>query len=317
MSLLSTKHLVSLRDVTAEDVDKIFAKADEYKMLLEKGEPHFHLQGRTLCLIWEKPSLRTRVSYTVAMHQLGGGVVTLQSYPDSSVADVHLKESDFDTVKTLSMYVDAIVARTFSHTKIENMAELSSKPVINGLSNYLHPVKILGDLYAVRIITDSDLKGFNFVYIGDGGWNTSQSLLLGCAKVGANLTMACPKKSKYRPADELWKAALADAERSGSKLKVVDDPVKAVEDADAIYAETWIPMGREDEKEERLADFQGYQVNRELMSHAKRDPLIMHPLPRTPMEMTDEVAYSPKAIMFDQASLKLHVEKALLYLLIN
>jgi ornithine carbamoyltransferase len=311
------KDIVSIPRLSRDDVEKIYAKADEYKSQLERNEKCDDLAGKTLCIILEKPSLRTLVSYQVAMTQLGGGTIVLRAFPESANPDIHRKESDYDTVKILSDYVDAIVVRTFEQSKLEKLAEWASVPVINGLTNGLHPVKILADLYAMEKLLGRPVQGTNMVYVGDGGWNTSQSLLLGCAKLGVNITMACPPKDKYRPAPELMKLALADAAESGSRIEVVTDPRGAVRDADAIYTDTWIPMGREEEREERLQDFEGYQINSELLSHATGDPLIMHPLPRTPIEMTDEVAYSSRSVGFDQAALKLHVEKAILSLLMG
>ncbi len=316
MGQLSVKDLITIHDLTKEDINKIFKKTTELKRLQKTRQPHALLQNRTICAFYEKPSLRTRVSFEVAMVQLGGHAIYMKAIPEWKHADAHLKESDEDLARVLSRYVDAIVARTFSHEKIERLAQFASIPVVNALSDLTHPCQTLTDLYTMWE-HKKKLEGLKVAYIGDGGNNMAHSTMLGCAKIGAHLTIAAPNNPKYQPNPKIMQWATEDAKETGSIITIVNDPKDALKDADVVYTDVWISMGMESEKEQRLQDFQGFQLNDALMQHAPEDAIVMHCLPRTPHEITDSVATGPQSVIYDQAENRLHVQKAILVLLMT
>ena len=302
------KNLISINDLTLEEIYQIFELAGSLKEKVLTGEPHKLLEGKTLGMIFSKPSTRTRVSFEVGIYQLGGvGLYFNQN-------DLQLKKSENiqDTAKVLSRYLNGIMIRTFDHQDVVDLAKYGSIPVINGLTDLLHPCQVLTDLFTV-LEKKRILKGLKMAYIGDGN-NMAHSLLHGCSKVGIDLSIASP--SGYTPQKEIVSNAEANAKYMGSKIEILDDPVKAVNDADVIYTDVWASMGQEKEANERRKKFIKYQVNNELVKNAKDDYLFMHCLPaHRGDEVVDEVADSPNSVIFDEAENRLHVQKAIMALL--
>jgi len=268
------------------------------------------LEDKTLGLIFQKPSTRTRVSFEVAMRQLGGYALYL-GWNDLQLGRGETIE---DTGRVLSRYVDGIMARVFSHNDLIKLAEGASVPVINGLSDLTHPCQILADLLTIKE-KKGDFKGLKLTFVGDGGNNVSHSLIIGATKVGMNITIGTPEG--YEPNEQILKWAQENAKHSGSKIEIVHDPIKAVEGADIIYTDVWVSMGMEKEKEKRLKVFPPFQVNSKLLSHANQDAIVMHCLPaHRGVEITDDVLDGPQSAVFDQAENRLHAQKGLLALLL-
>ncbi len=302
------KSLASLYDLENEEIDQILRKSERLKSQLLRGEEHPLLKGKTLAMIFEKPSTRTRVSFEVGMWQLGGYALYL------SAGDLQLGrgETIADTAKTLSRYVNGIMARTFSHQTIIDLIKYSRVPVINGLSDFTHPCQGLADLFTIYE-KKGRLSGLKLAYIGDGN-NVAHSLLFGCSKVGMNITLACPKR--YEPSPEVVSKAKEEGKRSGCKVEVTHDPKEAVQSADIVYTDVWASMGKEKEHEKRMKIFKPYQINLKLVKEAKEDYLFMHCLPaHRGEEVTDGVADSKNSVIFDQAENRLHTQKALLALI--
>jgi ornithine carbamoyltransferase len=302
------KSLASLYDLENEEIDQILRKSERLKSQLLRGEEHPLLKGKTLAMIFEKPSTRTRVSFEVGMWQLGGYALYL------SAGDLQLGrgETIADTAKTLSRYVNGIMARTFSHQTIIDLIKYSRVPVINGLSDFTHPCQGLADLFTIYE-KKGRLSGLKLAYIGDGN-NVAHSLLFGCSKVGMNITLACPKR--YEPSPEVVSKAKEEGKRSGCKVEVTHDPKEAVQSADIVYTDVWASMGKEKEHEKRMKIFKPYQINLKLVKEAKEDYLFMHCLPaHRGEEVTDGVADSKHSVIFDQAENRLHTQKALLALI--
>jgi ornithine carbamoyltransferase len=303
--MLKGRHLLSPQDLSPEEIEAVLNKADELKQKLRKGEPHELLHGKTLGMIFAKPSTRTRVSFETAMTQLGGHAIYM------GMGDLQLGrgETIADTARTLSRYVDAVMARLFKHEDIVELARNSSVPVINGLTDLLHPCQTLADLQTIRE-KKGRLKGLKLAWIGDGN-NVCNSLLLGCTLVGMNISAACPKG--YEPNAEIVEQARKNAEQSGVKLEILNDPKKAVIEADVVYTDVFVSMGQEAEREQRMRDFKGYQVNAELLKYAKNDVIFMHCLPaHRGEEVSAEVIDGPHSVVFDQAENRLHAQKAVL-----
>jgi ornithine carbamoyltransferase len=278
------------------------------KLQLLRGEEHPLLKGKTLAMIFEKPSTRTRVSFEVGMWQLGGYALYL------SISDLQLGrgETIADTAQTLSRYVNGIMARVFAHQTILDLVKYSKVPVINGLSDMTHPCQGLADLFTIYE-KKGRLHGLKLAYVGDGN-NVAHSLLYGCSKVGMNITLACPKG--YEPHPEVVLKAKEEGKISGCIVKVTKDPKEAARGADIIYTDVWASMGQEKEHEKRIKIFKPYQVHTKLIKEAKEDYLFMHCLPaHRGEEVTDEVADSKNSIIFDQAENRLHTQKALLALM--
>jgi len=302
---LKGKHLLSPQDLSPEGIVAVLDKADELKRRLHKGEPHELLKGKTLGMIFAKPSTRTRVSFETAMTQLGGHAIYM------GMGDLQLGrgETIADTSRTLSRYVDAVMARLFKHEDIVELARNSSVPVVNGLTDLLHPCQTLADLQTIRE-KKGRLKGLKLAWVGDGN-NVCNSLLLGCTLVGMNISAACPKG--YEPSAEIVEQARKNAKRSGAKIEIINDPKKAVAGADVIYTDVFVSMGQEAEREQRMKDFKGYQVNADLLKHAKKDVIFMHCLPaHRGEEVAVEVIDGPHSVVFDQAENRLHAQKAVL-----
>jgi len=298
-------HLLTVADLTVEDIEGIFELTDKLKEEVKNGVDHPILAGKALGMIFQKSSTRTRVSFETGMFQLGGHALFLSSN------DIQLGrgESISDTAKTLSRYIDGIMIRTYDHSDVEELAEEGTVPVINGLTDLLHPCQILADLYTIQE-KKGNLEGKKLAYLGDGN-NIANSLLLGTTKVGMDVAIATP--DDYKPNSEMIAKAKKQAEKSGSKVEIIDDPEAAVKDADAVYTDTWASMGDEDEKEARMKAFDGYQVTTELMSTAKDDAIFLHCLPAyRGQEMTAEVIDGPQSVVFDEAENRMHVQKAIM-----
>ncbi len=302
------KDLISIKDLKLGELEHIFSLTSELKAKVKDFSQS--LSGKSLGLMFLKPSLRTRVSFEVGMDQLGGYTIYLA--PGDIKFGTREAIKDFGSV--LSRYLDALVVRTFSHQQLEELAGYSTIPVINGLTDLLHPCQVLGDLYSIKEKRGS-LSGINLVYIGDGN-NVAHSLLYGCARIGVNLTVTTP--AKYRPKEEIYNEALEIAKASGAKIALSNGPADAAGGADVIYADVWTSMGQEKEFKKRARAFQGFQVNQKLLSLAKSDCLVMHCLPaHRGEEITDEVIDGPNSIVFDQAENRMHVQKAILLLLLG
>ena len=303
------RHLASLHDLTLEEMREIFRVSTELKKKLKAGEPTPVLRGKTLAMIFQKPSTRTRVSFEVGIFQLGG--VGLYLGPN----DLQLKRSETiaDTAQVLSRYVDGIMARVFGHQDILDLCKYSRVPVINGLSDLTHPCQVLADLLTLIEHRGQNLKGMKLAYVGDGN-NVAHSLMLGCAKMGMDVSVAAPKG--YEPKEIIVEWALEDAKPAGARVAVTNDPVEAVKNADVIYTDVWASMGRESEHAERVKIFKPYQVNEALVAHAKKDFLFMHCLPaHRGEEVSAGVIDGPHSIIFDEAENRLHAQKGVMALL--
>jgi len=291
------KDLISIADLSSKDIQGLIESAVE----LKGKRIGTQLKGKTLAMIFEKPSLRTRVSFDVGMYELGGHSIYL------SPAEIGLgkREPIADVAAVLSRYVDGIMARTFSHDSIVQLAKHATVPVINGLSDEEHPCQILADLQTIYE-KKGTLKGINVAYIGDAN-NVANSLLLACAIMGMEFWIACP--AGYSPSD----AILVKARGNKGQVMITDDPKIAVQDADVIYTDVWTSMGQEAESAKRRKAFAGYQVNSKLISAAKKDVIFMHPLPaHYGEEIAAGMLRKPQSVVFDQAENRLHMQKAIL-----
>jgi ornithine carbamoyltransferase len=305
---LKGRSLDSLLHLTKEEVEQILKTSELLKYQLLRGEEHPVLKGKTLAMIFEKPSTRTRVSFEVGMWQLGGYALYL------SASDLQLGrgETIADTAQVLSRYVNGIMARVFAHQTILDLVKYSRVPVINGLSDFTHPCQGLADLFTIYE-KKGHLLGLKLAYVGDGN-NVAHSLLYGCSKVGMNIGLACPKG--YEPNPEVVSEAKKEGRRSGCRVNVSNDPREAVVGADVIYTDVWASMGKEKEHEQRIKIFKPFQVNGRLVREAKKDYLFMHCLPaHRGEEVTDEVADSKNSVIFDQAENRLHTQKAVMALM--
>ncbi len=301
------KDILSIHDLSREEVEQILDTTHILKMKQKLNEIYQPLKGKTLGMIFQKSSTRTRVSFEVGMFQLGGHALFL------SANDLQLNrgETIADTARNLSRYLEGIMTRTFSHQDVVDLAEYSSVPVINGLTDLLHPCQVLSDLFSIRE-KKQKLNGLKLVYIGDGN-NMAHSLMFGGAKMGMHVVICSP--SGFEPDPEITRLSRLDAAKTGAMINIQDDPVEAVKTADIIYTDVWASMGQEEEHEERLKSFSEYQVNSTLIENAKEDVLVMHCLPaHRGEEITDEVIDGPHSIVFDQAENRLHVQKAIMSL---
>ena len=305
---LKGRSLDSLLHLTKEEIKQILKTSELLKSKLLRGEEHPLLKGKTLAMIFEKPSTRTRVSFEVGMWQLGGYALYL------SASDLQLGrgETIADTAQTLSRYVNGIMARVFAHQTILDLIKYSSVPVINGLSDFTHPCQGLADLFTIYE-KKGRLSGLKLAYVGDGN-NVAHSLILGCSKMGMEINLACPKG--YEPNPKVVSKGKEEGRKSGGRVRVMNDPREAVRMADVIYTDVWASMGQEKEHEKRVKIFKPFQVHAKLVKEAKEDYLFMHCLPaHRGEEVTDEVADSKNSIIFDQAENRLHTQKALLALM--
>lgn len=300
-------NLVSILDI-GDALLPLLEKTRVLKDDAQRGVFKERLKNKSLAMIFDRPSTRTRVSFEVAMVQLGGYAI----YLDKSSMQLERGETIKDTALTLSRYVDAILVRSGSHASVVELAKHARVPVINGLTELEHPCQVLADLYTIREYKGA-FNGVKLAYVGDGN-NVCHSLLMGSAMAGMNIAVASPRG--YEPREDILDKAKTLAKNTGSDISAVLEPEEAVKGADIIYTDVWVSMGQEAEKEKRLRDFKGYQVNAELVKKAG-DPLIMHCLPaKRGLEITDEVLESKNSIVFEQAENRLHLQKALLcYLL--
>jgi len=300
------KDIVSLALLSTEDICEILETARNLKLELRAGVKHDMLAGKALAMIFQKPSLRTRVSFENGMSQLGGHAIYLG--PD----DIRLgkRETTEDIAIVLSGYVDAIMARVFEHRTIVDLAKYASVPVINALCNRYHPCQILGDLLTI-MEKKGELSGLTLTFIGDGN-NVAHSLINGCTKVGMNFRIACPKG--YEPDQEIVEAA----RNAGGSVKIFNDPQEAARDADVLYTDVWASMGEETQAAEKKHAFQGFTVDEALLTLADRDALVMHCLPaHYDEEITYKASRSRGSAIFDQAENRMHAQKAVLVLLMT
>ncbi|MEP7273173.1 MAG: ornithine carbamoyltransferase [Acidobacteriota bacterium] len=307
--MLALKDLISINDLTSREVAKIFATTEEVKNRpMDFSEA---LSGRSVALIFEKPSLRTRVTFDLGATQMGASCVFL----DHQGVRLGERESVKDMALNLERWVDAIVARTYSHATVIEFAAHASVPVINGLSEFSHPCQGLTDYFTLRERVGKDLKGFHLAYVGDGN-NTCHSLIFGAAKVGAKLTIGCPKG--YEPSSEVLRLARREAKATGAKLEVFNDPYDAVAGAEAVYTDVWASMGFESETERRREIFSPFRVTRKLMAAAHKGAFVMHCLPAHRGDEVDAAVIDGKhSIVYDQAENRLHTQKAIMLLLIQ
>jgi len=304
---LKGRSLASLYDLTREELEQILKTSELLKLENSRGQEHHLLKGKTLAMIFEKASTRTRISFEVGMWQLGGYALYL------SAGDLQLGrgETIADTAQVLSGYVNGIMARVFAHQTILDLARFSRVPVINGLSDYSHPCQGLADLFTIYE-KKGRLSGLKVAYVGDGN-NVSHSLLYGCSKMGAHIVIGSPKG--YEPKEEVVSRAVEEGRKNGSTVQLTQDPHEAVQGADVVYTDVWTSMGQEKEKEQRLKLFQPYQINPQLLRGAGEDYIFMHCLPaHRGEEVTDEVADSRNSVIFQQAENRMHTQKALLAL---
>lgn len=307
---LKGKHLLTLSDLSTDEITQLIDVAIGLKKMQKQGEPHQYLKGKTLAMIFEKSSTRTRVSFEVGMNQLGGHALFL------SRSDIQLGRGETvqDTAKTLSRYVDGIMIRAYEHKAVEELAANSNVPVINALTDDFHPCQALADLMTLYEVKRT-YAGQKLAYVGDGN-NVAHSLMIACAQLGVDCSIASPEG--YEPKKEITKRAQDIAKETGAAIEVLNDPQAAVSGADAVYTDVWTSMGWEDETEVRLQAFQPYQVNSQLMSFAKNDAIFLHCLPaKRGEEVTAEVIDGPQSYVFDEAENRLHVQKALMVALMG
>ncbi len=306
---LRGRDFLEIADFSGDDLCELLDNAATLKLAIRDSIPHALLAGRTMAMIFEKPSLRTRATFETGMAQLGGHAVDL--------AHEHLqmgvRESIADVGRNLARWVDVIMARVYTHDTLTELAAAAEVPVINGLSDLSHPCQVLADLLTIREHKGA-LEGLKLVYVGDG-FNVASSLLAAAPRLGLSITLACPEG--YDPGPAAIAAARA-ATNDPASIEIVRDAHAAVAGAHAVYTDSWVSMGLEDETETRLRAFADYQVDAELMARAEPDAIFMHCLPaHRGQEVSDEVMDGPQSVVFDQAENRLHVQKALLVQLIR
>lgn len=294
------KHLLKMLDLSKEEIIDILNLADQLKYENKHGIPHNHLKGKTLGMIFQKSSTRTRVSFEAGMYQLGGYPLFLSA----SELQIGRGEPVQDTARVLSRYIDGIMIRTFGQDEVEQLAEYGNIPIINGLTDFAHPCQVLADLMTIREYKNK-LEGLNMCYVGDGN-NMANSLTVGCLKVGMNVTLACPKG--YYPDKQIL-----DFTADYANFKIVNNPKEAAVDADVLITDVWASMGMEKEAEQRKKDFAGYQINDELLTAAKPDAMVLHCLPaHREEEITAKVLEEHANEIFDEAENRLHAQKAVM-----
>lgn len=304
---LKGKDLLTLADLSTEEILALLSKAKNIKEIHLAGESYTPLKGRTLGMIFEKSSTRTRVSFEAGMYQLGGHALFLSS----NDLQIGRGEPISDTAQVLSHYLDGIMIRTFEHEKVEELAKYATIPVINGLTDLFHPCQALADLLTIQEYKGKQLKGLKMAYIGDGN-NMAHSLMVASSKVGMDFSIACPVG--YKPQEKVVNMAKEFAKEFGSKIVITQDTVEAVTDADVIVTDVWTSMGQEKENQARISAFAPvYQVNEELVQHAKKDFIFLHCLPaHRGEEVTAEIIDGEHSVVFEEAGNRLHAQKALL-----
>ena len=295
------KHLLTLESLSTEEIKDILNLADQLKYELKHGIEHHHLKGKTLGMIFEKSSTRTRVSFETGMYQLGGNPL----YLSASDMQIGRGEPIQDTARVLSRYIDGIMIRTFAQAEVDALAEYGSIPVINGLTDYCHPCQVLADLMTIREFKGK-LKGLKLAFIGDGN-NMANSLIVGCLKCGMSVAIACPKG--YEPPKNI----LDFADNYPGMFEMTTDPLKAAENADVVYTDVWASMGQEEEKAIREKAFAGIQINAELMEKTNKDCMVLHCLPaHRGEEITADVFEAHADEIFEEAENRLHAQKAVM-----
>ncbi len=296
------KDFISIADYTREELEEIFELTKELKAKTKRGEEHHLCKGKTMAMIFAKPSARTRISFETGMYQLGGYAL----YLSPNDIGIGKREAVKDIARVVSRYNDIIMARLFDHAHILELAEYASVPVINGLTDYNHPCQIMADIFTI-MEKRGHLEDLKITYIGDGN-NVANSWVNLASKLPMHLVICSP--SGFEPDSE----TLTRAREAGvSQIEIVHDPEVAVKDADVVYTDVWASMGQEAEAEERRKVFMPYQVNEKLMAHARKDALVMHCLPaHRGEEITDEVLDGPQSIVFDEAENRMHVQKAII-----
>lgn len=306
---LKGRDLLCLHDFTPEEIAAILELAGDLKKKQKKNIPHAYLPGKTLGMIFQKSSTRTRVSFEVGMYQLGGYPLFL----NANDLQLGRGETIQDTARVLSRYLDGIMIRTYEHAEVEELAKYAGIPVINGLTDLQHPCQVLADLQTV-LERKGRLKGLKMAYVGDGN-NVCNSLLFGCAKVGMDITVASP--DGYKPSAEIVRIAREDAEATGARIDIITEPVEAVTGADVVVTDVWASMGQEIERAMRARVFAPYQVNPELVKNAKPDYIFLHCLPaHRGEEVVDEIIDGPNSAAWDEAENRLHAQKAVLAMLL-
>lgn len=299
------KHFISINDISTEEFEALMKLTEKLKNERKQGIAHPLLAGKSLGMIFTKSSTRTRVSFETGMVQLGGYPLFLSS------ADIQLGrgETIYDTAKVLSRFLDGIMIRTFKHSDVTDLAKYGSIPIINGLTDDEHPCQAMADLFTIYEHKHK-LKGLKLAYIGDGN-NMAHSLLHACAKAGMDIAVASPEG--YTCSERIVEEARSAAKKSGSNVLMTNDPEEAISGADAVYTDTWVSMGQESEKAERIGIFMPYQVNKELFAKAKEDAIFLHCLPAyRGYEVTEDVIDGPQSVIFDEAENRLHAQKAIM-----
>ena len=307
---LKHKDLLCIHDLSTEEVLLILDVAKKLKKMQKAGVPHEFCKGKTLAMMFSKASTRTRVSFETGFYQLGGHAI----YLNDRDSQIGRGEPIRDTARVLSRMVDGIMIRTFSNDSVIELAQYASIPVINGLTDLLHPCQALTDLLTIEEQLGS-LKGRKLVYVGDGN-NMAHSLMYACAKVGMDMVCASPKG--YQPDPVVVKQAQEDASLTGSRISVEEDIFQAVKGADVLYTDVWTSMGQEAEREIRLKALHDYQINSELLKAANDGAIVLHCLPaHRGEEITEEVLEGPQSFVWDQAENRLHTQKAIMVLLMS
>jgi ornithine carbamoyltransferase len=303
MGNIRMKDFLTINDFSDEQLKQLLAESGELKKLYKAGERDLCLAGKALAMLFEKPSLRTRISFEVAMTDLGGSSIYVKP---EDIGGIGKREPVKDMARVLSRYADGIMARTFEHGTVIELAEFATVPVINALTDFSHPCQAMADMLTISEHCGR-LEGVKIAFIGDGN-NVARSLAFACAKLGMKMTIATPEG--YR----LDAESIETANRmSASSVSQTGDPTQAVSEADIIYTDTWVSMGQEDEKKKRITDFAGFQINAELLKSAPANAKIMHCLPAyRGFEITEDAAESADSIIFDQAENRLHFQRALL-----
>lgn len=302
---LKGRDFLTLRDFTGEEIQYIVDLGLDLKDKQKKGIPHPYLQGKSLAMIFQKSSTRTRVSFEVGMYQLGGQALFL------STKDLQIGRGEpvKDTARVLARYVDGILIRTYEQAEVEEFAKYADVPVINGLTDTYHPTQIIADLITIKE-QKGHLAGLDFCYVGDGN-NMTHSLMIGLLKCGLNVAIATP--DGYKPDAEIVAYAKSIADANNLRLTLTNDPKAVVKNADVVYTDTWASMGQEAEKEARAKAFAGYQIDAEMFALAKDDAIFMHCLPAyRGYEVTDDVLEHERSVIFDEAENRMHAHKAIM-----